>query len=155
MKRQRMPDIKEGGVNVTPLIDIVMCMIIFFMLVARIGISTGAEKMEIPETILGKRIEDMGNTLTLNVRRGVGDDPFVTAMVDGKPCQLVLIEGRASKSTPYLVAVLASMQKKNPEFKAIIRGEKDMPYKYLEPVLAACSKANVTRVNFNTRVVMQ
>jgi biopolymer transport protein ExbD len=155
MKRHRMPDIKENGVNVTPLIDIVMCMIIFFMLVARIGVSTGAEKMEIPETILGKKIEDMGNTLTLNVRRGPGEEPFVTAVVDGNSCQMVLAEGRASKSTPYLVAVLSALQKKNPEFKAIIRGEKDLPYKYLEPVLAACSQANVAKVNFNTKVVTQ
>ena len=85
MKRHRMPDIKEGGVNVTPLIDIVMCLIIFFMLVAKIGVSTGAEKMAIPETIQGKRIDDMGNTLTLNVRSGAGDEPFVTALVDGQP----------------------------------------------------------------------
>jgi len=150
-----MPDIKEGGVNVTPLIDIVMCLIIFFMLVARIGVSTGAEKMAIPETIQGKKIDDMGNTLTLNVRPGPGDQPFVTALVDGQPCQLVLSESRASKSTPSLVGVLSAMQKKNPEFKAIIRGEKDMQYKYLEPVLQSCSQAKVTKVDFNTKVVVR
>lgn len=150
-----MPEIKEGGVNVTPLIDIVMCLIIFFMLVAKIGISTGAEAMEIPETIQGKRIDDMGNTLTLNVRAGQGDEPFVTALVDGQSCQLVLSESRASKATPSLVGVLSAMQRKNPEFRAIIRGEKDMAYKYLEPVLQACSQARVTKVDFNTKVVVR
>ena len=43
MRRHPMPAMTEGGVNVTPLIDIVMCMIIFFMLVAKIGVDTGAE----------------------------------------------------------------------------------------------------------------
>jgi len=38
-----MPDMKEGGVNVTPLIDIVMCLIIFFMLVAKIGVTRGVD----------------------------------------------------------------------------------------------------------------
>ena len=38
MKKHIMPEMKEGGVNVTPLIDIVMCLIIFFMLVAKIGV---------------------------------------------------------------------------------------------------------------------
>ena len=57
MKRHRMPDMKEGGVNVTPLIDIVMCLIIFFMLVAKIGVATGADaSIEPPETILGVAI---------------------------------------------------------------------------------------------------
>ena len=41
MKKHLMPEMKEGGVNVTPLIDIVMCLIIFFMLVAKIGVSRG------------------------------------------------------------------------------------------------------------------
>ena len=154
MKRSRMPAISEGGVNVTPLIDIVMCLIIFFMLVARIGISSGADaKIEIPETILGAGIEDMGNAITLNVRSGVGDDPFVTALVSGEIRELKLVENRGGKLESPLVNLLVELRKRNEDFKVIIRGEKDMPYKYLEPVLSACSQANVSKVNFNTKVV--
>ncbi len=66
-----MPDIRESGVNVTPLIDIVMCLIIFFMLVAKIGVDTGADRnIDIPTSILGTDIKDMGNTLVLNVVNG-------------------------------------------------------------------------------------
>lgn len=147
---------KEGGVNVTPLIDIVMCLIIFFMLVAKIGISTGADAdIKIPETILGGKIEDLGNTLTLNVRRGVGDEPYVTALVGGNVREIKLAESVAGKMTSPLVDVLAKLRKNNNDFKVIIRGEKEMPYKYLEPVLSACSAANVSNVNFNTKVVTQ
>lgn len=67
MKKHSMPEMKEGGVNVTPLIDVVMCLIIFFMLVAKIGVSTGAAKLELPETILGKKMEELKGTLFLNV----------------------------------------------------------------------------------------
>ena len=156
MKRNRMQPVKEGSVNVTPLIDIVMCLIIFFMLVARIGISTGADaKIEIPETILGANIEDMGNAITLNVRSGVGDDPFVTALVSGKILELKLVENRGGKLESPLVNLLTSLRAVNKDFKVIIRGEKDMPYKYLEPVLSACSQANVAKVNFNTKVVTE
>src|SRR5215813_6805895 len=81
MRRRRMPDIKEGGVNVTPLIDVVMCLVIFFMLVAKIGVTTGAEPMTLPASILGADIKDMGNTLTLNVHIGPGDQPVVKALV--------------------------------------------------------------------------
>ena len=69
--RRGIQEIKEGNVNVTPLIDIVMCLIIFFMLVAKIGVTTGADSTIVPpETILGDKIEDIGNSLTLNVRGG-------------------------------------------------------------------------------------
>ena len=60
MRRRPMPEIREGGVNVTPLIDIVMCLIIFFMLVAKIGVDTGADRnIDIPTSILGTDIKDM------------------------------------------------------------------------------------------------
>jgi biopolymer transport protein ExbD len=146
MRKRRMPDMKENGVNVTPLIDIVMCMIIFFMLVARIGINVGAEPMEIPATVLGERISDIGNTLTLNVRRGAMDRPQVSALVDGEVRELQLAEEGG------LVDVLKALRLKNDRFEVIIRGERDMPYASLEPVLLACTQANVTRVHFNTRV---
>ena len=67
MKKHSMPEMKEGGVNVTPLIDVVMCLIIFFMLVAKIGVSTGAKAMELPQTIAGKKIEELGDSIVLNV----------------------------------------------------------------------------------------
>src|SRR5580704_5660860 len=95
MRRHPMPQIKEGGVNVTPLIDIVMCMIVFFMLVARIGVDSGADQhIDIPISILGSDIKDMGNTLTLNVVNGptgVPDaQPIVTALVKGSLIELRL-----------------------------------------------------------------
>lgn len=153
MKQHHMPEMKEGGVNVTPLIDIVMCMIIFFMLVAKIGVSTGAEEMEIPETVLGAKIDDMGNTITLNVRAGAGEDPFVTALVDGEQRELKLVDNRRGELYSPLVETLKAQRGNNDKFKVIIRGEKNMAYQYLEPVLSACSQANITNVNFNTKVV--
>src|SRR3954467_3671906 len=66
-KKHSMPEMKEGGVNVTPLIDIVMCLIIFFMLVAKIGVSTGSTPMDLPTTIVGKKIEQLGDNVILNV----------------------------------------------------------------------------------------
>ena len=73
MRKHSMPDMKEGGVNVTPLIDIVMCLIIFFMLVAKIGVSTGIDqKIDAPKTYLGVKIKDLGNALTLNLYRDAG-----------------------------------------------------------------------------------
>ena len=83
MRRRHMPQAHATHPNVTPLIDVVMCLIIFFMLVAKIGVSTGAEaSIDIPASILGQDLKDPGNALTLNVRAGPGDAPMVTALVD-------------------------------------------------------------------------
>ena len=162
--RRGMPEIKEGGVNVTPLINIVMCLIIFFMLVAKIGVDTGADQaIVIPTSFQGMEIKDMGNTLTLNVRPvPMGDQPMVSALVGGVVEELKLIDPITGHKP--LLATLKNFRfgkdlkpggvresADNPEFKVIIRGEESMGYQFLEPVLITCAEARVKNVNFNTR----
>jgi biopolymer transport protein ExbD len=158
--RRRNTRWSEGSVNVTPLIDVVMVMIVFFMLVAKIGVTTGAEAMDLPATILGAKLEDMGNTLTLNVRPGATMEPMVTALVSGAKQELKVGHGNG----PLLVDALKHFRfgndpkdprQVNPDFKVIIRAEKDMTYRYLEPVLLACAEARVKNVNFTTAKVME
>jgi hypothetical protein len=60
MSKRHIPESHAAHPNVTPLIDVVMVLIVFFMLVAKIGVSTGAdEKIKIPASILGIDIKDM------------------------------------------------------------------------------------------------
>ena len=40
--------------------------------------------------------------------------------------------------------------RENPEFKVIIRGDRNISYRSLDPVLLACVDANVKNVTFNT-----
>jgi biopolymer transport protein ExbD len=156
MRRHRMPDMKEGGVNVTPLIDIVMCLIIFFMLVAKIGVTTGADSTIVPpETILGVPIKDFGNTLTLNVRGGPRlEEPIVTALVekgDREPREIKIVEQRGTVRDKPLERVLTAFQKNNSNAKLIILGEKDLQYHLLEQVLISAANARITNVNFQTK----
>ena len=152
MKRHTMPNMKEGGVNVTPLIDIVMCLIIFFMLVAKIGVTDGSDKsIDIPASIWGNELKDKGNMLTLNVRqRNTQGEPLVTGLVEGatngKPIEIQLQQGNRHP----LFEVLQKLRKDNDKFGVIIRGEKEMTYQALVPVLTACANAKVKTINLNT-----
>lgn len=168
MKRQRgMPPIREGGVNVTPLIDIVMVLIVFFMLVARIGLDTGADRrITIPTSLQGLDIQDMGNTLTLNVQPGTDNQPLVTCLVGGIVQPVAIVDAKTG-AKPLLNTLKqwrygqdfrpggAGRNADNPDFKIIIRGDQDMGYGYLEPVLITCAEANVKNVNFDTRKIVK
>jgi hypothetical protein len=146
-----MPAIQEGNVNVTPLIDVVMCLIVFFMLVAKIGVNTGAEKdIELPVSILGKELKDIGveSSLVLNVREIAGQ-PFVTALVEdasvsvgggrrggaGEPVELKIFEPSTGRRP--LTEVLRRLRygrdakpggknenADNDQFNVIIRGDR-------------------------------
>jgi len=152
-----MPSIREGGVNVTPLIDIVMCLIIFFMLVAKIGIGTGAEPMDLPETILGQKIEDLGNTLTLNVHRGAEGMPRVTYLPKNQQAnrEIKLVENAGGKVHRPLLEVLQAARRNNEQFKVIIRAQKDLGYEYIEPILQTCAAADLNNINFTTAQVSE
>jgi biopolymer transport protein ExbD len=158
-----MPSMKEGGVNVTPLIDIVMCLIIFYMLVAKIGVAVGIDQsIKVPSSIQGLNIKDFGNTLTLNVRPGplssAGPVPQITAAVGGTMTELHI-----TGTTDSLVETLRYLRQGDPtrnipqntSFSVIIRGDQDMTFQYLAPVLIACAQANVHNVSFATGIVVE
>jgi biopolymer transport protein ExbD len=46
---------------------------------------------------------------------------------------------------------LKKLKGENAEFKVIIRGDQNLEYRFLEPVLITCSEAAVRNVNFATR----
>jgi biopolymer transport protein ExbD len=149
MRKHSMPEMKEGGVNVTPLIDVVMCLIIFFMLVAKIGVVSGSDKdVAVPEAFKYTDIRDMGNTMTLNVRNGT-DGPLVTGLGAGSviaPLKMKdIING---KQVDPLLATLTQYHDQNPAFKVVIRGDKTLTFSNLAPVLIELTKARVATFAF-------
>src|SRR5437773_3927828 len=97
MNRRHIPQSHSTHPNVTPLIDVVMCLIIFYMLVAKIGVNTGQDaKIELPTSLLGISLKDLGNTVTLNVAKpAAGDEPLVTMLdpASGQMVDLKIIDG--------------------------------------------------------------
>ena len=157
MRRRPLGKVQNNHPNVTPLIDVVMCLIIFFMLVAKIGVSTGADQtINIPVSNLEHELKDPGQALTLNVRPGAGDSPMVTALVEAgtnQPQEIKLID--TLTNTRPLLETLKRISNDKPDLKVIIRGDAEMGYKYLEPVLETCMEAKVKTVDFDTALVRQ
>ncbi len=166
MKKHSMPDMKEGGVNVTPLIDVVMCLIIFFILVAKIGVSTGIDnKVDAPTTYLGVKIDDLSNALALNVYERQGNalalnlystgalEPQILVDLKGEHQKEIRLQDHKDGKTVHpLREVLQDLKKERGEkFKVIINADKGMRYEQLQLVLQACAEAGVSSVNFATK----
>jgi biopolymer transport protein ExbD len=164
MKRRHIPSSHSAHPNVTPLIDVVMVLIVFFMLVAKIGIKSGADAtITIPKSILGVNIKDMGNTLLLNVTgpnpNNPNDPPMITALIKGTMQELKTYDTATKKNQ--LVETLKYFRNgdkaagipPNDQFKVIIRAGESLEYRYLEPVLVACAEAKVKEYAFNTGIV--
>lgn len=154
MKRHAMPSTKEGAVNVTPLIDVVMVLIVFFMLVAKIGVTRGAdEDIPLPSALYGKQLDSMSNTLTMNIHwNKSGDEPLVDALVDGQVRPLHVTKKYSSGTDYELGRALEAFEKQYPgTANLIIHADKDLPYSQLELVLLACAQAGIGNVSYETK----
>lgn len=160
----KKPESHVGHVNVVPMVDVIMCLIIFYMLAARIGVDEGQdEKIQIPFASWSKEIKDMGQSLLVNVSEDPNTKlPVVTAKVglDTKRENL-LVSGTGTDRQ--LVDVLRRLRwgkdlKKGgqgenqdlDELKLVIRGDKDMSFAVLQQVLMAAAEARVKSFNFQT-----
>ncbi len=154
MSKRHIPESHTAHPNVTPLIDIIMCLIIFFMLVAKIGVDTGAQKIDIPTTALGTKIKDMSNTLVLNIPEALGDEPSVSALVKppgGGTPRLINLPLHDAQGQNVLQNTLAMYKGQNPDFKVIIRAKDDLQWRFISPVLDTCNDAGVRTIEFNTK----
>ncbi len=152
MKSMKMPASHDMHPNVTPLIDIVMCLIIFYMLVAKIGVNTGEDKsIQLPISLLGIELKDLGNTVALNVLKPVaGDTPTVTTL-NPTTGDLERIEVDQANGSRPLTVFLKRLKGQNTEFKIIIRADENLDYRYLQPVLMCGTEAQAKNINFATR----
>jgi hypothetical protein len=98
----------------------------------------------------------MGNMLTLNVANGpniTGNlaQPTITCLLGGKRQELKVRTTIDGKEETPLFDVLKRFKdgdsqrgiEPNPDFKIIIRADQDTEYRFLEPVLAECTRAGV------------
>ena len=166
-KKKGMPPAHGSEVNVTPLIDVIMCLIIFFMLVAKIGVTQGNKPMDLAFTHLGKKVDDLGNTLTLNIQplgdltkikaanpaeRVLATEMQVTALVDGEDKDLPIKTEISGIIKNPLRDVLKAMKARYKEqFKVIVRVDADLPFTLVEPVLVECANAGAQNLLFTTQ----
>ncbi len=157
----KKPESHANHVNVVPMVDVIMCLIIFYMLAATIGVDTGEdENIKIPYASWSKEIKEMGNSLLVNVSEDANKMPIVTAKVDlTSPREPLILEGGGSGRR--LVDVLKRLRFGEdmrpgggganadiPELKLVIRGDRDMSFAVLQRVLMAAAEARVKTLNF-------
>lgn len=115
-----------GHVNVTPMIDVVMVLIIFYLIVGRLVMERRGE-VDLPETRIGEKLQEESDPLVITI----ADDGLLR--LDG---ELVL-----AVDLPDLIASRAGEGR-----RVRIRGDRGVPFSVIRPVVDACRKAGVTSI---------
>ncbi len=142
--RRHLEPINDHHVNVTPLIDVIMCLIIFFLVCGRLAAQESNDKVVIPRAVLGQEMSEQRDRFVINVvpTKASHDDPNTPPAVFIRGEQIGINE---------LTVYLRREKKDTPDLKVILRADQSISYQWIAPILSACSQAAISSVNFSTK----
>lgn len=131
------PPHPPGRVNVTPMIDVIMVLIVFYLIVGQMA-AESKRSMPLPVASSGTR-QVASEPLVVNV-----------ALQDGN----VTIEvGRRVLSADELARFIESRIADRPETTVQIRADRSLSFGAVEPIIAACRAAGVGTVRIATEAI--
>ena len=120
-------DGEESLVNLTPLIDVVFLLLIFFMVTATFQNDERDLTIAVPETQSGDPIKDLPETMVVGVRK---DGAFRI--------------GDRQLDLEQLRKVLVRAKRKNAKQNVIVRADKAVPFRFPVTVLDVCTGLGIT-----------
>ena len=123
-----------GRINVTPMIDVVMCLIVFYLIVGKL-VAEQRSDVYLPPSQTGQTAKTQ-DLLIINVlSRGRAPDRPAPIEIEGDPV------------VPSLLAdVIRERLAEKPRAVIQIRADRDLPYADVMPVVQACRDAGVRTI---------
>ena len=122
--------------NLTPMIDVVFNLIIFFLAASHLARSESLEQVQLPEATTSRHEEaERQRRLVVTIK---ADESYWVGAVRHEPVeieQMILAEGAAVAGKPNDIEVR-------------IRTDRTVPYRRIEPLLMTCARAGVTKIKF-------
>ncbi|MEX0703160.1 MAG: biopolymer transporter ExbD [Planctomycetales bacterium] len=131
----RTESIEEPNLNLTPMIDIVFLLIIFFMVGARFTELERQYGVQLPTVSDAAPLTSLPDPIYVNIRN------------DGS----LQVEDR-DLNVPQLDLLLRAARQRYAEQVVVVRGDGGAPYQAVMDVLASCSRAGLKNVNMAYRL---
>jgi biopolymer transport protein ExbD len=124
------------GFQITPMVDIFCCLLIFFIVTYNFSREETALEVKVPTAKEGKEVRRDIRELIINVKSDGG-----------------IILNRQTLTPDQLRTKLAQISEIYPDQAVILRGDESVNYRYIVDVLDICRSANVWNVAFATSKV--
>jgi biopolymer transport protein ExbD len=135
MKRITAPNSQLNGFNLTPMIDIIFQLIIFFLCVNQFQKAERDETITLPEASsshVETLLEEERAPLVLNIR----------------PDEGVYVSGERVAAADLERLLTRAKREAGADLELWIRADREVAYRTVEPVLLACAKAGIWKVAF-------
>jgi biopolymer transport protein ExbD len=116
------------GINVTPLVDITLVLLIIFMVTAKLVVSR-AIPMDLPKAATGGEVQELFS-VSLAASGGTS------------------VDGSAVADDATLHRLATSAQRKNPELRAVLRADGTVPHSRVMHAMDLLRQAGVGRIAF-------
>jgi biopolymer transport protein ExbD len=122
-------------INLTPMIDIVFNLIIFFMVSTRFTEMERTVDLSVPQVSDTSKLTETPKSRSINVYR----DGRIT--LDAEPVTL-----------PQLADRLAASHRQHHQVDVVVRGDADAPFQNVAAVLTACGNAGISEMGISVRL---
>lgn len=123
------------SVNITPLIDVIFLLIIFFLAASHFVRNESRDEVALPEASTGEDEEKSSATRLVLTVTGEGQYKVGGGFITLEEVHPLLTDGIA---------------KDGDQFEVRIRGDKSVPFKVIEPLMVECARAGVSQIKFGT-----
>lgn len=137
---KRPPRTTPIGLNLAPMVDVIMCLLIFFMLATQM-VQLENSRIDLPEASAAKVAEKraLGKRVVVNVRPA-RDEESGEAVYE--------LDGQATPAAE-LYARLEREGRQDPTVNCVIRGARNVPYRFVEAVLVGCAAGKIENITFS------
>jgi biopolymer transport protein ExbD len=125
----KLDPIEEPTLNLTPMIDVVLNLVIFFLVTTEITKDERQYEVELPKVTDARPLTALPDAITVNVG------------TDGS-----LYVGRDPRTPEELEQELRTAAQRYPEQAVVIRGDAQGLYQHVMSVLNICHRANISNV---------
>lgn len=148
---QRPPRPVSLTLNLAPMVDVMMCLIVFFLLAARI-VDAEHRPIELPwARTAGAAEAESGSRIVVNVQvSGADEVTYLVTGWDGRDITEMALE--ADELSPLLAAKSREAAERRDDIRCVIRADRNAAYRHVERVLRAAGEARITRVSFSANM---
>ena len=125
------------GFNMTPMIDVVFLLIIFFLVSSHLAQQEVQLDLDLPGAASGRRPD------ADELRRVV-----VNVLAEQQVGGYIMVGGRLMDDQELSRLIAYESRRSGRQLEVRIRSDRTVPYRVIEPVMVACARAGVWRVAF-------
>lgn len=137
---KRPPATTRLTLNLAPMVDVMMCLLIFFMLATKM-VEQENSPIDLPAASVAKDAEKqaLGNRFVVNIR---------DAALHGGIGAVYLLREEVVPLADVLDR-LETEYRLDPEVNCVIRADKDLAYRHVQVVMTGCARVGVRNITFS------